>query len=158
MTTNEVAKILGVSSSTVKRWVKHLSIEPKRNAKGHFIFSNEEFNQLKEYHTQDQFNHIQILAPQNNEEVEQLKSKVNELELKLYKKADGVASIQLLQHRNELEDLLMIVNDLTARIETLESQLSRTKKPPAVTEPIALDSIKSKRKRKRKITKLMIGF
>ena len=156
--TNEVANTLGVSSSTVKRWVKQLSIEPARNSKGHFIFTQEEFNQLEQYHKQDLLQPIQVLPPQNNEEVELLKTKVNDLELKLYKKADGVASIQLLQHRSEIEDLLTIVNELTTRVESLELQLSRTKKPPAVKEPIALDTIKAKRKRKRKITKFMFGF
>ncbi len=158
MNTNEVAKILGVSSSTVKRWVKHLSIEPARNSKGHFIFTKEEFSQLEHYHNQDQIQSIQILPHPNNEEVEKLKLKVNELELKLYKKADGVASIQLLQHRNELEDLLSIVNELTTRMDQLETQLSGTKKPPAISKPIALDTIKSRRKRKRKITQIMFGL
>lgn len=158
MNTNEVAKTLGVSSSTVKRWVKQLSIDPARNSKGHFIFTKEEFSQLEQYHTQDQFHSIQTMPIPNNEEFEKLKLKVNELELKLYKKADGVASIQLLQHRNELEELLTIVNELTSRIDHLETQMSKTKKPPAVTKPLALDTLQTTRKRKRKITKLMFGF
>ena len=158
MNTNEVANTLGVSSSTVKRWVKQLSIEPARNSKGHFIFTEEEFNQLRQYHTQDQHQPNQIFQPPNNEEVELLKSKVNELELNLYRKADGVASIQLLQHRSEIEDLQTLVTQLATRIETLETQLSKTKKPPAVHEPVTLDNIQTKRKSKRKITKIMFGF
>ena len=157
MNTNEVANTLGVSSSTVKRWVKQLSIEPARNSKGHFIFTQEEFNQLKQYHNQDQQPN-QYVQPYNNEDMEYLKSKVNDLELNLYKKADGVASIQLLQHRQDIEDLVSVVKQLETRIETLETQLSKTKKPPASHEPISLDSIKDKRKRKRKITKMMFGF
>lgn len=158
MNTNEVAKSLGVSSSTIKRWVKQLSIDPARNSKGHFIFTKEEFGQLEHYHNQDQLYSLHTTPPPNNEEFEQLKLKVIELELNLYKKADGVASVQLLQHRNELEDLLTIVNELTTRIDHLETQLSKTKKPPAVTKPLALETLQTTRKRKRKITKMMFGF
>ena len=66
MNTNEVAKILGVSSSTVKRWVKHLSIEPARNSKGHFIFTKEEFSQLEHYHNQDQIQFTGVISIYNS--------------------------------------------------------------------------------------------
>ena len=48
MNTKAVAKLLGTSVSTIQRWVKQLNIEMERNELGHFIFSEENIELLKE--------------------------------------------------------------------------------------------------------------
>ncbi len=161
MNTNEIANILGISSSTVKRWVKQLGIEPSRNAKGHFIYTQSEFDQLHAFH-QDQLkqeNPLSFLPAEKDEQVLKLEDKIQDIELQLYKKADGVTSVQLLQHRREIEDLLVAVEKLEGRIEQLETQMNKSKKPPAKVEPISLDVPQTlKRKRKRKIMSMMFGI
>ena len=161
MNTNDIANSLGISSSTVKRWVKQLGIEPSRNAKGHFIYTQSEFDQLYTFH-QDQLkqeNPLTFLPPEKDEQVHKLEDKVQQLQLQLYKKADGVTSVQLLNHRREIEDLLEVVEKLEERIEQLEMQMNKSKKPPAKVEPISLDGpLTSKRKRKRKIMGMMFGL
>lgn len=160
MNTNDVANSLGVSSSTIKRWIKHLNIEPQRNSKGHFIFSENEYQKLKEYHLQFQMPTSVIMdRHENDEKIIKLEEKVSDLELSLYNKADSVATIQLLNHREELEELQSLVVSLTKRVNALESQLSKSRKPPAVKEPIAMDKpLYNARKRKRKIMSMMFGL
>jgi chromosome-anchoring protein RacA len=42
MNTSEVAKLLGVSTSTIQRWVKQLELPMERNERGHYHFSSED--------------------------------------------------------------------------------------------------------------------
>lgn len=52
MNTNEVAKLLGVSASTIQRWIKQLQLPMERNERGHYHFSQEDIELLKEIHEQ----------------------------------------------------------------------------------------------------------
>jgi excisionase family DNA binding protein len=47
----EVAKKVGVSTATIVRWieVKKVSITKKKNARGHYIFTEADLQKLKEY-------------------------------------------------------------------------------------------------------------
>ena len=47
MNTKTVAELLGISTRTVQRWVKQLSLDMARNDLGHFIFTEENIEQLK---------------------------------------------------------------------------------------------------------------
>lgn len=42
MNSSEVAKHLGVSTSTVQRWVKQLNLPMERNERGHYTFKEED--------------------------------------------------------------------------------------------------------------------
>ena len=50
MNTSEVAKLLGVSSSTIQRWVKQLELPMERNERGHYHFNQEDIDLLKNIH------------------------------------------------------------------------------------------------------------
>lgn len=52
MNTSEVAKLLGVSPSTVQRWVKQLGLPMEKNERGHYYFNDVDIDQLKEIHEQ----------------------------------------------------------------------------------------------------------
>lgn len=51
LNTSEVAKMLAVSTSTVKRWVKQLGLDLGRNERGHLQFQEEDIATLKSYQT-----------------------------------------------------------------------------------------------------------
>jgi chromosome-anchoring protein RacA len=172
MNTNEVAKLLGVSSSTIQRWVKQLKLPMERNERGHYFFNNEDIEVLKKIQGQIQNGAIlQEIAPmqekkprkgivkaeEDNQAFEQLVKKVSELELKLYDKADSVASYQLLQHRHEIEDLQNQVKNLTHQLEILQSQFNGLKNPHSI-EPLINQNKQKKKPKKKNFVSVFFGF
>lgn len=136
MNTNEVAKLLGVSQSTIQRWVKQLDLPMEKNDRGHYIFSPEDIELIKSIQIQIQNGTLLqdipplhakkerkgIIKMKDNNHLAELTSKVSLLEKKIDGKADSVAAYQLLQHRREIEDLQSQVLTLLKRVETLEMQ------------------------------------
>jgi chromosome-anchoring protein RacA len=172
MNTNQVAKFLGVSASTIQRWVKQLELPMERNERGHYHFNNEDIELLKNIQTQIQNGTLlQEIAPvqekkirkgtvksiESNAELERLYSIVNDLEAKVNSKADSVASYQLLQHRREIEELQTAVKDLTKQVESLQSQLHEMTKTTLPDKPIVLEQGKLNRKKKKFVSSLF-GF
>src|SRR5690606_7704399 len=49
MNTNTVAKKLGVSASTIGRWVRQLNLDVERNEFGHFLFSESDVTVLAKH-------------------------------------------------------------------------------------------------------------
>ena len=147
MNTKSVAELLEISTSTVLRWVKQLNIEMERNEHGHFIFSEEKINILKDVKQQLQ-NGIPIqdisidktkrtgvaktVSPESN--MSQLEEKVIQMETSLNKKADSVVSYQLLQHRREIDDLQEQVSFLVNRLAEIEEVLIKQKEVAASAE------------------------
>src|SRR5689334_7095515 len=132
MNTGEVAKLFGVSASTIQRWVKQLELPMERNDRGHYIFNEEDIEILKEIQTQIQSGslmqeiavshekkqHKEVsIASEKRNPTENLASKICELEVKLNDKADSVVSYQLLQHRREIDDLQNQLNSLIKRVQ-----------------------------------------
>lgn len=173
MNTSEVAKLIGVSTSTIQRWVKQLELPMERNERGHYHFSKEDIEVLKKIHEQLQNGTlIQEITPitekkilrkgtvkavEDNHALEKLNDKVNKLEKELQSKADSVASYQLLQHRREIEDLQTQVNELSAQLELFKKLLNKLNIPSQMEEPIVFDSSKGKRKKKNIVSSLF-GF
>ncbi|WP_066061727.1 MerR family transcriptional regulator [Neobacillus soli] len=173
MNTSEVAKLLGVSPSTVQRWVKQLGLPMEKNERGHYYFNDVDIDQLKEIHEQLQSGTlIQDITPikekrnsrkgivktvENNEALAKLFSKVSELEIGLNAKADSVTSYQLLQHRREIEDLQECVKELTQQLELLQRQMHELQVPLQNEKSIFFDHSKVKRKKKNIVSSLF-GF
>lgn len=173
MNTSEVAKLLGVSTSTIQRWVKQLDLPMKRNERGHYHFTDEDIELLKQIHEQLQNGTlIQDISPvmekkiprkgsvksvENDQAIDNLYKKVSELEISINAKADSVASYQLLQHRREIEELQQHVKDLTQQLEILQKEINELKKPSAAEKPLVLDDGKVKRKKKNFVSSLF-GF
>lgn len=172
MYTSDVAKLLGVSQSTIQRWVKQLGLPMEKNERGHYLFNQDGIDLLKGIQEQiqngislqdinpDQRNKPRkgiIKAPGENDKViEMLLSKVTELESKLNAKADSVASYQLLHHRGELEELQNQVKTLMERVNTVEIQM----KPDLKTDiPLVHDQPRlSKKTKKKNIISYLLGF
>ncbi|WP_419886929.1 MerR family transcriptional regulator [Neobacillus niacini] len=172
MNTNQVAKLLGVSASTIQRWVKQLELPMERNERGHYHFNNEDIQLLKNIQTQIQNGTLlqeitpvqekkvrkgTVKAMESNAELERLYSIVSELEAKVNSKADSVASYQLLQHRREIEELQSQVVDLTKQVKSLELQLHEIKKITLPEKPLPLDKGNLNRKKKTFVSSLF-GF
>ena len=173
MNTSEVARLLGVSASTIQRWVKQLELPMERNERGHYHFNNEDIDLLKNIQTQIQNGTllqeiapvqekktrkgIVKAAPEKNSELERLYSIVTELETKVNSKADSVTSYQLLQHRREIEDLQSQVIKLTKQVENLQSQIQEFKTSDLPDKPLVLDQGKLNRKKKNFVSSLF-GF
>jgi chromosome-anchoring protein RacA len=172
MNSGEVSKLLGVSVSTIQRWVKQLELPMERNERGHYIFSEEDVDLLKQIHKKIQEGVLlQEIAPQcdkkfrkgsvkteeNDKSIEMLMMKLNEFETRLNTKADSVASYQLLQHRNEIEDLKNQVQDLISKISELEGKVNPPELPGK--PPVLEQSHKEKKKpAKKKLVSSLFGF
>ncbi|AZU62938.1 MerR family transcriptional regulator [Neobacillus mesonae] len=173
MNTTEVAIILGVSVSTVQRWVKQLGLPMERNDRGHYFFKEEDIELLKNIKEQLQSGALlQDIAPvtekkpsrrgtiknvEQEQTIEFLMTKVKELELNLHAKADSVTSYQLLQHRREIEDLQAHITGLNKKVELLEQELNTLKAGPSIEKPYVLDDSKVKRKKKNFVSSFF-GF
>ncbi|ULT55198.1 MerR family transcriptional regulator [Neobacillus drentensis] len=173
MNTSEVAKLLGVSSSTIQRWVKQLELPMEKNERGHYYFSSQDIQQLKDIHEKLQAGTLlheispvgekksirkgTVKASENDEAMEKLIGKVKELEISLHAKADSVASYQLLQHRREIEELQDQVKNLTQQMEHLQSKLNELTSPLLPEKPLVFDQTKTKRKKKNFMSSLL-GF
>jgi chromosome-anchoring protein RacA len=162
LNTGEVAKLLGVSISTVQRWVKQLKLPMEKNDRGHYLFKEEDIELLKEIHQQIQQGVLlSDIAPnyekkarigvvrdvENVPAIEKLSSKINELETKLNDKADSVTTYQLLQHRREIEELQNQIKTLTNKINLLEKQLTPQ---TDIEKDSPYENIKKERKNKKK--------
>lgn len=166
MNTNAVAKMLGVSPSTIQRWVKQANLKMKRNELGHYVFSDESIEVLKSI--KDQVNNGVLLqdiaaaskktrqaavkAEVSHPDFDKLTAKMNELEAKLERKADEIVSYQLLQHRREIEELNDTINDLKDRIELLEE---RNAKEQVAAEKLIAAGTEENFLKKLKKTKLI---
>jgi chromosome-anchoring protein RacA len=173
MNTSEVAKFLGVSASTIQRWVKQLGLPMDRNERGHYLFKPEDIELLKNIKEQIQNGALlQDIIPtqdkktrkgavktvENDKALTRLFTKVRELEISLDAKADSVASYQLLQHRRELEEMQNQIIELTLQLEAVQKQVNELQKPSQIENPpLLFDSSMTKRKKKT-IVRSLFGF
>ncbi|WP_462411833.1 MerR family transcriptional regulator [Neobacillus sp. Marseille-QA0830] len=173
MNTGEVAKLLGVSVSTIQRWIKQLDLPMERNDRGHYHFQEEDIKLFKKIHDQLQNGVLlhEIAPPkekkiarrgtiktaETNEAFELLVTKMKQLETELTGKADSVVSYQLLQHRRELEELQNQVTELQQQMELLKLELAEMKETSQPEKSMVLNNGKVKRKKKNFVSSLF-GF
>ncbi|MGG4489526.1 MerR family transcriptional regulator [Metabacillus idriensis] len=163
MNTSQVAKLLGVSPKTVQRWVKQLNLQMERNELGHYLFTDEDINTLRDI--KDQLNQgilfhevrvaekkpprkgmVKTEAAEANPDFDEILLKIAALDQKVNSKADSVVSYQLLQHRREIEELNSRIDDLEAKIDRLEKQ--KDKHP--IEHSLVFDHIQAPEKQKRR--------
>jgi chromosome-anchoring protein RacA len=131
-----VAKLLGVSRRTVMRWVTQLDLQLDKNELGHYQFSDVDVDRLKQLQNETNQQLLkQDIQTENNSRkgviknnasldaniIETLNERINELERTIRSKADDVVSYQLLQHRQETEELINRITTLEARLVELEN-------------------------------------
>lgn len=172
MNTSEVAKFLGVSSSTIQRWVKQLDLPTERNDRGHYLFSEQNIEILKGVQAQIQNGTLlQDITPikekkirqgvvkeaAKNQALDQLYNKIYDLERNLNAKADSVTSYQILQHRSDIEELQSQVEGLTNQLLSLQTQMVELQKPMQIDHSPVFDEGRPKKKKKNFVSSLF-GF
>lgn len=148
MNTSAVAKMLGVSPSTIQRWVKQANLQMERTELGHYQFSDESIEVLKDIKNQlnngvllqdlklkgKKSRKATVLAPPAfNGLTEELSARMDKLEKKVDGKADDIVSYQILQHRRELEEMQEEIAKLKELIESL-NQAASAQEDTAQTE------------------------
>ncbi len=142
--TKTVSEELGVNPTTVQRWVRHFNIQCDKNEHGHYLFKQEDIEQLREIKAQLDngllMSDIQIQSFQTSEKPVELPTHFDEkfdrlnraikaLEKKVEEKADAVVSYQMLQHASELEELIKKMENMEARLQDLEVALLKNNYP-----------------------------
>ncbi|MEK3990657.1 MerR family transcriptional regulator [Robertmurraya sp. FSL R5-0851] len=160
MNTSSVAKQLGVSSSTVKRWVKQLKLNLEKNEMGHFTYRQEDVDLLityKEQQNEALLVYTEISAGKDylrrgtvhtsmDDDDSVLLNRIKCLESIVQSKADQVVEYQILQHRREMEEMQATLEKLEERIRELEAQqVSPSTLVTPSEQPI---NIKPRRKKK----------
>jgi chromosome-anchoring protein RacA len=168
MSTAAVAKLLGVSRRTLMRWVSQLDMQLEKNELGHYQFTEDDIERLKQIqnqpnmqlhsspsHSDETGNKVSAAEDSKVEDskvedskVESLNARIDELERKMRGKAEDVVSYQLLQHRREMEELVKKISKLEQKIEKLvesDQPQSESKENLLVFDP-SPSSKKPKRK------------
>ncbi|AGT33436.1 MerR family transcriptional regulator [Geobacillus genomosp. 3] len=145
--TPDVAARLGVSPKTVQRWVRKYNIPLQKNEAGHYLFDEKTVALLERVKFEQG---AALEAPPASDrpstpppnvpihtlfqgyvepEIERVSSRLEQLERQLEQKADDVVSIQLLHHRQEMEEITARLTALEQLVARLEQQLN--KQPPS---------------------------
>jgi chromosome-anchoring protein RacA len=119
-------------------------IQCDKNEHGHYLFKQEDIEQLKEIKAQLDsgllMSDIQIQTIQSNERSLELPTQFEEkfnrlhaaivsLEKKVEEKADSVVSYQMLQHASEVEELIKKMENMEVRLQDLEVALLKNNQP-----------------------------
>ncbi|ENQ3106396.1 chromosome-anchoring protein RacA [Bacillus sp. 491mf] len=156
-----IAKTLGISPKAVIRLAQQMGLELKKNKFGHYVFFEKDLQQMLDFqrsapsqnHEPSSY-HAAEAAPSNEmeqfiKELKHLSLRLDRLEEKLHNKADDVVSYQLLQHRNEMEEMYAKINQLEAALKQKESIY--------ITQEVAASKQEEKPKR-RKMLLSIFGF
>ncbi|WP_449538083.1 MerR family transcriptional regulator [Ferdinandcohnia sp. Marseille-Q9671] len=169
MNTAEFAKKLGVSTKTVRKWIKNLNIPCTKNEYGHYVFEDTDLPLFEEIRNQVRSGvptekvdlntqqprkgtvrkMVQVNDKTLSEKLNKMMDRIKENERRIEEKASDVVSYQLLQHRKEIDELQKRVQTLEAYIQRLEDEKEELQKQTAIT----LEKIEQPRRRKR-----VLGF
>ncbi|GGD98093.1 MerR family transcriptional regulator [Paenibacillus nasutitermitis] len=169
--TKEAAVALGVSQTTVKRWVIAFPAFFTKDRLGHYIFSDSDLIRLRYIKERvdlgDSLDRLELSGKEDSDDssaescpeesaqqADELINRMKRIEHMLSQKADEVVSMQILQHRKELEALNQVVKQLAESVELLERKLAR---PPVIEKEIQLPGHHSHR-RKRGILRSLFQF
>lgn len=183
MKTKDMAQTLGVSQTTVKRWVSHFPDSFRKDRFGHYVFSERDVERMR---------HIRLMVEQGlaldeialsetgdsvvlqsaaasesqadtnegaGDTADELWTAVARIEASLSQKADEVVTFQFLKQREELEDIRKTVERLTETVEALRKQVAPmpviAAEPPAGTAAAASSA---SRRRKRSLLRNLFPF
>ncbi|MBB6736005.1 MerR family transcriptional regulator [Cohnella zeiphila] len=172
--TKEIAERLGISQSTLKRWVACFPNVFPKDRLGHYLFTEQEFKLLEkikeEVRRGVQLDKIVLPGKQATPagrtesaalppDMDMLHLRVDHLERAVAQKADEVVTAQLYQQRQELEELRRMVVLLSDAVEGMrQSAVSRdADSKPAVPEPARPEAGTASRSKKRKKFRLFGG-
>ncbi|MEH7379422.1 MerR family transcriptional regulator [Bacillus sp. JJ1533] len=169
MNTARLAKKLGVSTKTVRKWIKNFNIPCEKNEYGHYVFEESDLPLFEEIRNQVKsgvpFDKIELAPPEPrkgtvrkmvqasdktlSDKLNTIMERIKENERRIEEKASDVVSYQLLQHRKEIDELQKRMQKLEAYIEQLEREKEELQTQTAAT----LETVEGSRKRKK-----VLGF
>ncbi|MDQ0232155.1 MerR family transcriptional regulator [Metabacillus malikii] len=172
MNTATVVKELGVSRRTLMRWVDQLGIELMKNELGHYQFTEDDVNRLKEVQLQSQNESQQTTQTPTKKEqrtgtakttpnydiskFQAMNERIDELERKVRSKADDVVSFQVLQHRKEMEELLSKISLLEEKVAELEQ--SKQKRETIKENVLVFDQTPAPKPKRKNFISTIFGF
>jgi chromosome-anchoring protein RacA len=139
MRTKDVSEFLGTSQTNIKRWASHYPHYFNKNPMGHYVFTEQEVNMLLYIKNQiSQGNILNQIAlpvdhaplpmpkqhlptPEADHPMDDMISRIREVERSLQNKADEVVSVQVLQHRNELEEMRKMIEQIAVSVEKMQN-------------------------------------
>jgi chromosome-anchoring protein RacA len=133
--TKDASELVGVSQTTIKRWASQFPSFFQKDRFGHYVFSEKQISLLIyiRSHIERGDSLDQITLPINltsepakkqvveETPMDELFSRIHEIERSLGQKADEVVSSQVLQHRSELEELRQMISQLAATVEIMQN-------------------------------------
>ncbi|MFF2875753.1 MerR family transcriptional regulator [Gottfriedia sp. NPDC057991] len=126
-TTSQVAEQLQLTNKKVLFYLKkgNLNVEKTHNG---YLFTEEQIEQIKEiYEASMQTIETKQNDTENIDIIKELTQKLIKLEEKVETKANEVVSVQILEHRCEIEDLKKVVVKLENQVEQLNEQVTLLK-------------------------------
>lgn len=161
--TKEAAELLSVSQTTIKRWAAMFPDFFPKDRLGHYTFSEQQISQLN--HIKDRINQGEALEgidpdltndklPRgplrenpslytDGDPMNKIWSRIEYIEHALDQKASEIVSVQLLQQRAELEDMRVMIKELSATLETIQKPGSPSLSPREELYPVAAGRLTS---------------
>lgn len=143
--TKTVSDQLDVNPSTIQRWVKSFELPCHKNNHGHLLFNEKDIEKLQQikgqlnnglsmvdvqlYSEEEEPRKTGVCMSDYEKKLKSMVLRMDDVEETLTKKADEVVSIQLYQHRNEIDHLSKTIGEVENRLQTIESQLSSLNAP-----------------------------
>ncbi|MDQ8734991.1 MerR family transcriptional regulator [Paenibacillus sp. LHD-38] len=167
--TKDAADLLSVSQTTIKRWASAFPDFFQKDRFGHYIFSEQDLGLLN--HIKDRINNGETLdrivlmtnkqssEPLQDESLlhahdpsmEDMLARVEHVERSLDQKADEVVSIQLLQQREEIEELRQMIVQLAASFESIQISSSKIYPPRDEIHPAAVAKLQAPSEKKSRL-------
>lgn len=88
---------------------------------------------------------VEHLIKEDHANLNHLFRKMDELERKLEQKADRVVSVQVLHHRNEIDELIEKINTLEQKLESLKGLMTTIEKSETEAEIKEIDKSRVKK-------------
>lgn len=131
--TKEVAQKLNVNSRTMLSWIKYLNIAISKNESGHYVYDEDDVQilmsvkkQLEEGKLLSEITCSQKKASKERKHMsthfDDVMNRLNHLERQIQQKADEVVTVQLLNHRKELENLTKKIEKIETTLHSLKQQ------------------------------------
>ncbi|WP_179865661.1 MULTISPECIES: MerR family transcriptional regulator [unclassified Bacillus (in: firmicutes)] len=126
-TTSQVAEQLQLTNKKVLLFSKKGNLELEKSNNG-YLFTDEQIEQIKEiYEESIQVVESKQMETDNIDLIRELTQKLIKLEEKVETKANEVVSVQILEHRCEIEDLKKVIGTLENQVDQLNEQVTLLK-------------------------------
>lgn len=124
-TTSQVAERLNLTSKKVLLLSKKGELQLEKSSTGSYLFSEQQINQIQSI--LEESNQNKGIENEFLSQLTDLTKKMKNVELKLDTKANEVVSVQILEHRSEIEELKKLVNRLDNQISQLNETVNNLK-------------------------------